>query len=343
MKKEKLKKRNTKLKKDGVNQTKGNLYKSEKQYRDLLENMLDGLILHKLILDDNGKPVDYVLEKMNAAAEKILSVKRKDIEGKKATEVYNGDTPFIERYAKVAHTGKAEYFIDYYPGFKKWYEIMSFSPERGYFANIFRDITEQKEMEEEQKALFKAEREQRLKAETLAKIQLSLVSKTSLEEILDEILSQMKMFVPSTTANIVILEGSNIRILKWVKKIEPLKIRTTNNVYPANKFKTNIHILKTKKPLIICDTKKSPLWTKTDISKNTRSYLGVPIILKGIVHGLIQFVSTKPRNFSTEDIKKLEPLTNAATIAIEKAILLEEKKTTLASRNTCKNNYCPYF
>lgn len=123
------------------------LKESEEKYLRLFENMMDGLVLHRLITDKNGHPVDYILEKVNKAAEKILSWNRKDMEGKKATEVYSGDTPFIERYAKVAQTGKAEYFIDYYPRFKKWYEINSFCPKKGYFANIFRDITERKKAE----------------------------------------------------------------------------------------------------------------------------------------------------------------------------------------------------
>jgi len=123
------------------------LLESEKKFRDLFENMMDGLVLHRLIVDENGNPVDYILEKMNAAAEKILSWKRENIEGKRATEVYNGDTPFIERYAKVAQTGKSKYFIEYYPGFGKWYEIMSFCPEKGHFANMFRDITERKQIQ----------------------------------------------------------------------------------------------------------------------------------------------------------------------------------------------------
>ena len=124
------------------------LAESEEKYQKLFANMMDGLVLHKLITDKNGHPIDYILEKINKAAEKILSWNREDIEGKKATEIYNGDIPFIERYAKVAQTGKAEYFVDYYPRFKKWYEITSFCPERGYFANVFRDITERKQAEE---------------------------------------------------------------------------------------------------------------------------------------------------------------------------------------------------
>jgi len=125
----------------------------EEEYRKLFENMMDGLILHRLITDKDGHPVDYILLKVNKAAEKILSWNREEIEGKKATEVYGGDTPFIERYAKVAQTGKAEYFIDYYPRFKRWYEINSFCPKKGYFANIFKDITERKQTEEKMKHL----------------------------------------------------------------------------------------------------------------------------------------------------------------------------------------------
>jgi len=131
--------------------TEETLKESQEDYRDLFENTMNGIIVHELVVDEKGNPVDYILEKMNRAAEETLSWKREDIEGKRATEVYNGDTPFIERYAKVAQTGKAEHFVDYYPGFGRWYEITSFCPQKGHFANVFRDITERKQAERELK------------------------------------------------------------------------------------------------------------------------------------------------------------------------------------------------
>jgi len=47
------------------------LAESEEKYQKLFANMMDGLVLHKLITDKNGHPIDYILEKINKAAEKF--------------------------------------------------------------------------------------------------------------------------------------------------------------------------------------------------------------------------------------------------------------------------------
>lgn len=164
------------------------LLESEERYRDLFENMLDGAVLHRLIVDEDGNPVDYILEKIHSAAEKILSLKRKDTEDKRATEIYSGDTPFIERYARVAQTGKAEYFIDYYPRFEKWYEIASFCPERGHFANFFRDITDRRRSEE---ALRTSEEKYRTILESIEEGYLELDLKGNFTFLNDSVAKKM--------------------------------------------------------------------------------------------------------------------------------------------------------
>ncbi|GAH02519.1 unnamed protein product [marine sediment metagenome] len=60
-----------------------------------------------------------------------------------------------------------------------------------------RDITERKRAEKKRKSLLKKEREQHLKAETLAKVALILTSKLSLSDVLEEVLRQVKrLFEP---------------------------------------------------------------------------------------------------------------------------------------------------
>ena len=125
------------------------LRESERKFRRLFANMMDGFMLCKLITDEDGNPVDYIIEEMNAAAERILHWKRKDSIDKKAMEISNGEVPLIERYAKVAQDGKPQHLQRYEPKRGRWYDIISFCPERGDFATIFRDITEVKKRQEE--------------------------------------------------------------------------------------------------------------------------------------------------------------------------------------------------
>lgn len=123
------------------------LLMSEARYRMLFENMSDGVAVHRMVCDENKIPIDYVIELINPAAERILSFYKMDVEGKKASDVY-GDIPFLERYADVALTGNPQSFTDYYHGHNKWYEISTICPSFGYFITIFRDVTKRKNMED---------------------------------------------------------------------------------------------------------------------------------------------------------------------------------------------------
>jgi len=122
---------------------------SEEKYRVLFTQMIVGNVLHELMYDQSGNPVDYRILEANPAFERITGLKLKDIAGKSSVETYGVDTPpFLDSYARVATTGISESFEVYFAPMKKHFAISVYSPERGKFATIFDDITARKQAEE---------------------------------------------------------------------------------------------------------------------------------------------------------------------------------------------------
>jgi PAS domain S-box-containing protein len=78
-------------------------------------------------------------------------LKREDVLGKRATDVIpgieNDPAGWIETYGKVALTGEPVRFENYSETLKKWYSVSAYSPESGYFAAVFEDISERKNLE----------------------------------------------------------------------------------------------------------------------------------------------------------------------------------------------------
>ncbi|MCK5767597.1 MAG: PAS domain S-box protein [Candidatus Atribacteria bacterium] len=128
----------------------------EKRYHVLFDKMLNGFTLCKLLTDKRGNPVDYVFLEVNRAFEKINSMKKKDVINKKVTEVFGfKDIPDLEKYAQVALQGKEKVFETHIPRYNKYFEVVSYSPRKGYFVTIFEDITQRKKAEEKIQELNK--------------------------------------------------------------------------------------------------------------------------------------------------------------------------------------------
>ena len=130
----------------------GGLEKSEQRYRILFENIMNGCALHKIITDKSNNPVDYIFLEINSAFEKLTGLNKKDILGRKVTEVLPGieedPADWIKQYGKVALQGQEIRFERYSQQLKKWFSVLAFSPEKESFATIFEDITVRKESEQ---------------------------------------------------------------------------------------------------------------------------------------------------------------------------------------------------
>ena len=128
------------------------LRESEKRYRSLFENMLDGFAYCKIIVDEKNKPIDFIYLEVNNAFEKLTGLKRKNTIGKKVTEAIPGikeaHPELFDIYGKAALTGKEDEFDIHFKPLDIWLSISVYSPQKGYFVAIFDNITERKKAEE---------------------------------------------------------------------------------------------------------------------------------------------------------------------------------------------------
>ncbi|KAF0214654.1 MAG: multi-sensor signal transduction histidine [Geobacteraceae bacterium] len=171
------------------------LKESEARYRLLFEHMINGFALHKIVIDDKGKPVDYIFLEANSAFERLTGLMRINIVGKRVTEVLpgieNDPADWIGTYGMVALTGKDARFEQYAGALDKWFSISAHSPSSDYFVTVFEDITERKKAEE---ALRRAhdELEKRVAertaelAETVNHLQEEVIARELTEEELRE-------------------------------------------------------------------------------------------------------------------------------------------------------------
>jgi PAS domain S-box-containing protein len=124
------------------------LLESKEKYRDLFENMNDAFALHQIILDENGKPVDYQFLDANPVFLKRLGMKSEDLLDHRALELFpQTERAWIEMFGKVALTGQPVEFTNYSVELDKYYETRVYCPRPERFAALFTDVTERKKIE----------------------------------------------------------------------------------------------------------------------------------------------------------------------------------------------------
>ncbi|MEI6795746.1 MAG: PAS domain S-box protein, partial [Methanomassiliicoccales archaeon] len=125
------------------------LRESEKRYRLIFENMLNGMAYCKMLFDEEGRPEDFIYLEVNRKFE--LLTRLKDVVGRKVTEIIpdvkESSPELFEAYGRVASTGKPERFETYLQSLDSWLDISVYSPQRGLFIAIFDNITERKRAE----------------------------------------------------------------------------------------------------------------------------------------------------------------------------------------------------
>jgi PAS domain S-box-containing protein len=124
--------------------------RDRRQFDYLFANLTNGFSYNKLILDQNGKPIDVVILAANKAFMEISGLK-KNIIGEKVSKVLpdmsKNLTSLIDKYWSIISTGKSANFEYWSQELEKWFSVVVYSPEKGYFVALAEDISQRKKTE----------------------------------------------------------------------------------------------------------------------------------------------------------------------------------------------------
>ena len=134
-----------------LKRTQDMLAKSERDYRILFEEQVNGFAICQSVFSNEGDFVSFKFSEINPAYEQILNVKRDQVIGKDVEEIFPGtEQEWIKRLGSVAVSGKPQIFEMYHRPTNKYYYCNVYRPwdSTDRFCIVFNDVTNRKNAEQ---------------------------------------------------------------------------------------------------------------------------------------------------------------------------------------------------
>lgn len=161
-------------------------------------------------------------------------------------------------------------------------------------------------------------------------LNLAITSTLDVTSVLDRLLSALSNLFPSCAAAV-----------SWINKESgALELVANRDIAgrgdpadgPSIEQGLPAIVLTRRSPLIISNTQIDPRTTNPDFFRRNRlfSYLGVPLIAKGEVLGVLSLYSKEERHFPGEEMDFLSALVNQAAVAIYNSALYQQSRRQAA-------------
>ncbi|MEF3275680.1 MAG: GAF domain-containing protein [Chloroflexus sp.] len=172
--------------------------------------------------------------------------------------------------------------------------------------------------------LFAAEQEQRRTAETLREVARVLSSSFDPNEVLQLVLAELRKVINYDTATIMLLDDQILRIAAasgWPSDETPI-----GRTLPVTDSGAG-RVVRERRPLLIVAPPDSTIWPPGDMGEHILTWLGVPLIAKGRVLGVLNIDSYRRYAFNDRDLDVALAFANHAALAIENAQLYQQSVT----------------
>jgi len=177
------------------------------------------------------------------------------------------------------------------------------------------------------------EREQaNRQAQALVEATAALTTTLDFEQVLDHILEQVNRVVPNDAANVMLIEGDQVRIVRWCgyERFGAEEFVSTV-VFHISEVPNLQQMVETGEPMVIPDTTTYQDWVHVPVQEWLRSYAAAPIVVRGEVIGFLNVDSATPGFFTLVHAESLRAFADHAAAAIANARLFKQAQRRLQS------------
>ena len=178
-------------------------------------------------------------------------------------------------------------------------------------------------LERENARLLQQLTEQRQLAEAGRMANIAVLERLDLLDVLHTLLDAMAALVPFDAACVMLLDGDRAVVKAGVGYEQA--IVDGELVFDVSEHEHLDDLVHGMQSVVIDDTQRHPSWRHgVDVSAQTRSWLGVPLIARGTVLGLYAMDKLEPGFFTDAHVRLAKGLAAHADLAIANAQLLSE-------------------
>jgi GAF domain-containing protein len=193
-------------------------------------------------------------------------------------------------------------------------------------------VAAQAAMALEKGRLYKQEQERRLLADSLLEVSRKINTNLNLRKMLPEILNELAHVIPYSSISIQVLEAEQLKIVACRGfddrgRVMRLKFPLSDAKYP------NGRVIRTKAPLRLDDVRRMYPHFQEEAEKfhsgHIRSWMGVPLIYRGRVIGMLSLDHHQAGFYTPEMEGVALTFANQVAIAIANANLFREQKAQM--------------
>lgn len=163
------------------------------------------------------------------------------------------------------------------------------------------------------------------KSETLRKASAAVTETLQAEEAIARILEQLFQVIPHDSASVQLLDGNELEIVGghgWANPADVIGMR-----FPIPADNPNTVVIQTGKPYVLPEADKVyPIFLNPP-HNSIRSWLGVPLVVRGRTIGLLAIDSSQPNYFKTENIALVSAFADQVAIVLENVRQFKETQT----------------